>query len=171
MMLQPNPGRKHNSATKLVLIINGPPGAGKSSTAAAVTDAVDSASLVEVDDLRDRPRSGPSMSAFEADARTACRTIKSQLYHADVVVVTDILTQNILDTYRTHLDCRIGTVTVLPSLETCLKRLQGRRSRLEPQRVATVHALVVSQPFGVVLDDELLSPAENAQVIVKRLGL
>jgi adenylate kinase family enzyme len=134
-----------------VLILSGPPGAGKSSVAQALAERYDRVAHVDVDALRHfiTPTGyvAPGKPGFERQqllaTRNACSLARNFLAESIAVIIDDVvITQAQLDAYLAELKsggAPVHFVRLLPSLEACQARNRERREgRMPAQRVEVV---------------------------------
>jgi adenylate kinase family enzyme len=119
----------------MILILTGPPAAGKSTIGSLLAKKINHCAVIDVDLLRAmvaHPRTPPwqgdeGMAQLRLGAANACvlaQNFNRALFH---VVILDVLTDETARIYRhqlEQLDHRI--VRLLPTLETVLQRNQGR---------------------------------------------
>ncbi len=152
-----------------VLILTGPPGAGKTSVALAICERFDRMVHVPVDDLRHWVRAGyrqPWASDAQAAeqlrmaADAAALLTKNAIGYRYSVIVDDVIIGEQAEAYRNALagiEASVQFVTLLPSLDACLTRDAGRISPSLPDRIQTLHAeftgaVARGQQPGAVLD-------------------
>jgi ribosomal protein S18 acetylase RimI-like enzyme/adenylylsulfate kinase-like enzyme len=160
-----------------VLILTGPPGAGKSSVAEALAERYDRVSIIEVDTLRHMitPTGfiGAGRPGFERQRRlgmrNACALALNFLAERFAVVIDDIVvSRDDLDLYRAALaraNAPLHYVRLLPSLQACQTRNRQRSgSRVRPERVEAVcHEFESAGEIGgATIDSTSLSVYETA---------
>ena len=151
-----------------VILLSGPPGAGKTSVAEALCERFDRMVHVEVDDLRHwvkagyrHPWAGDHQAAeqLELAAREAAAIAREAIAMRYSVVITDVALPQQAALYREllgRLPVPAHIVTLLPSLEVTLARDAERRTSI-PERVRPLHRLFTDAVAegtlpGVVLD-------------------
>lgn len=161
-----------------LLILSGPPGAGKTSAALALADRYDRVAHVDVDVLRHfvTPTGfiGPGRPGFERQyalaVRNACCLARNFLAERIAVIIDDaaVVDRAGLDLYLAELGVAgIGVhfVRLLPALDVCLERNQEReQGRVAPERLRKVwqqYSAATNVP-GVTLDNGDLSIYETA---------
>jgi chloramphenicol 3-O-phosphotransferase len=165
-----------------IILLSGPPGAGKTSVAEALCERFDRMLLVEVDHLRHMVRAGyrhlwiadhQALEQLELGARNAAAVALQSVAARYAVVVTDVITAQAVEWYRDALaasPARVELVTLLPTIEEPLRRdaacpdSLAERSRQLHQQLAS-EAAAGALP-GVVLDP---SPDPDPQATADRV--
>lgn len=134
-----------------VIVISGPPGAGKSAVARAICERFDRMLLIEVDELRRwvcagyrRPWDGDAQAAEQQRlvARAACAVAREAIATRYAVAICDVAGPALAGVYREALEgAAVGAhfVTLLPDLETTLAR-GAAGAAPQPERSREVHA-------------------------------
>ncbi|MSQ42169.1 MAG: AAA family ATPase [Dehalococcoidia bacterium] len=166
-----------------VLLLSGPPGAGKSAVAAAICERYDRMLLVEVDELRQWVKAGYrhpwAEDALAAEQRllalrNACAIAREAVALRYAVVIADPMLAEQVPWYRELLEgigCEVHFVLLLPTLAAALARDAGRGADSIPERVRALHAQLSAEAAsgrfpGVVLDT---TQDANAQLTADRL--
>jgi chloramphenicol 3-O-phosphotransferase len=121
-----------------VLILTGPPAAGKSTVARALAERYDRVTHIQVDDLRHMiTPTGyvhPGRPGWELQhrlaVRNACDLARNFLEERFAVIIDDVVDQDDLSYYLEGLESitvPVHLVLLLPSLEVCLARNVGRQ--------------------------------------------
>jgi adenylate kinase family enzyme len=142
-----------------ILLLSGPPGAGKTSVAEAVCERYDRMLRVEVDTLRHWVCAG-YRHPWTADGqwveqralatRNACAIARESIAARYAVVIDDVAFAEDLAAYRDALegvDAIVEAVTLLPDVEATLARDAGRS---EPERVRELHARFAAEAAGAL---------------------
>ena len=160
-----------------VLILTGPPAAGKSSVARALADRYDRVAHIEVDTLRHfvtaTGYAAPGKSGFERQqalaTRNACSLARNFLEERFAVIIDDVVVEpEHLQQYLNQLRAAgapVHFVSLLPSLDTVLARNQQRaEGRLSAERVEKVWRdfVAAGEIGGVTVDSTSITAAETA---------
>jgi adenylate kinase family enzyme len=165
-----------------IILLSGPPGAGKSSVAEALCERFDRMLLVEVDDLRHMVRAGyrhpwiaghQALEQLELGSRNAAAIALQAIAMRYSVVVADIITTRTAAWYQDAFGATfapIELVTLLPTLHETLRRDAARQHSL-PERSQELHQQLSDEAAagdlpGVVLDT---SNDPNAHATADRL--
>ena len=151
-----------------IILLSGPPGAGKSSVAEALCERYDRMLLIEVDDIRHMVRAGyrhpwvddqQTREQLQLAIRNASAIALQSAATRYSAVITDVITAEAVAWYRDALastSVSIELVTLLPSLEETISRdvdrdgsMAGRASTLHAQLAAEINAGSIP---GAVLD-------------------
>ena len=158
-----------------VLILTGPPGAGKSSVAEALAERYDRVAHIDVGLVRNfvAPTGrGPSEirdRLSELAVRNACALARNFLAERIAVIIDDVVvTLANLEAYVDQLraaDDPIHYVRLLPSLEVCQARnVERTEGRQPPSRVETIwrQFAAAGEIGGSTIDSSALTAYETA---------
>jgi chloramphenicol 3-O-phosphotransferase len=159
-----------------VLILTGPPAAGKSAVAQALAERYDRVAVIDVDTLRHfiTPTGyiAPGKPGYERQralaTRNACALARNFLAERIAVIIDDVVIEP--SHVAQHVDELKATgvpvhyVRLLPTLEVCMERNAARPDRVAPERLETVYAYFTAADAypGVTIDSSALTVYETA---------
>ena len=153
-----------------ILLVSGPPGAGKTSVTLAVAERYDRMLRIEVDTLRHwvaagyrHPWAGDAQAAEQRllAVRNACAVARESIAARYAVVIDDTAFADDLAAYRDTLggvDALVQAVTLLPSLDAALERDAGRA---DPARVREAHARFAAEADAGALPGAVLDTSHD----------
>lgn len=156
-----------------IILISGPPGAGKTSVAEALCERYDRMLLVEVDDLRHMVRAGyrhpwvddhQAREQLQLGARNAAAIATQSAALRYAVAVTDVITAEAVAWYRdafAEAAVRVELVTLLPDLETTMARDAGRDGAMG-ERAEALHAQLTAEIDAGAIPGAILDTSAHA---------
>lgn len=165
-----------------IIIVSGPPGAGKTSVAEALCERFDRMLHIEVDTLRHMVKAGyrhPWAGDAQAEeqlvlgARNAAAIARESTAARYAVVIDDVVTAAMAVHYIEALrgiDAPVHFVTLLPRLDVTLARDAARRATL-PDRVRVLHEQLTREEEADALPGAVLDTSDdgNAQLTADRV--
>jgi len=163
-----------------VIVISGPPGAGKTSVAEAICERFDRMVHVEVDDLRHWVKAGyrhpwagdhQAQEQLELAVRNACAVARECVTMRYAVVITDVVLPHLAALYRELLtplndaDTASHLVTLLPSLDVTRARDRNRSVTI-PERVDVLHSELSAAIDAHTLPGAVLDTTADANAYV-----
>lgn len=159
----------------MILIITGPPAAGKSTIGPLLANRLARCAVIDVDWLRRmvaQPHSAPwrgtaGMAQLRLGTRNACAVARNCADAEFAVVILDVLTDETADIYQTELaDLKPKIVLLLPVLTEALQRNQTRGQFLTD---AEVELLYTWQEQLTIYDQKIDNTALAAEEVVRQL--
>ena len=156
-----------------IILISGPPGAGKTSVAEALCERFDRMLLVEVDDLRHMVRAGyrhpwvddhQAREQLELGARNAAAIARQSIAARYAVVIADVVTADAVAWYRDALadaGAPVELVTLLPTLEVTLARDRARDHAMR-DRAEALHDQLTSEVEAGAIPGAILDTTGHA---------
>ena len=160
----------------MILILTGPPAAGKTTIGPLLAQQLERCAVVDVDQVRAmvvQPHIAPwrgaaGMAQLRLGAHNACILARNFVSAGFAVVLLDVLTDATAQLYRTELaDLEHRIVLLLPTLETVIQRNRARGQWLTD---AEVELLYQWQQTLTVYDDKVDNTHLSAAVLAAELG-
>ena len=160
----------------MILILTGPPAAGKTTIGPLLAQQLERCAVVDVDQVRAmvvQPHIAPwrgaaGMAQLRLGAHNACILARNFVSAGFAVVLLDVLTDATAQLYRTELaDLEHRIVLLLPTLQTVIQRNQARGQWLTD---AEVELLYRWQQTLTVYDDKVDNTHLSAAVLAAELG-
>ena len=161
------------TVSKKLVMITGPPGAGKSTTAAAVAAKFQPVAEVYTDEIRHRiqPYELPwiepeGKKQLRLGIESACAVARIYLNNGFNVVMNDVLTLEPHEQYKDLLT-EYGGVTVLlmPPLAAVLKRNASREKNIPEARIRLLYSEFNPDDFDIVIDNSEISVTDVVDCI------
>ena len=160
----------------MILILTGPPAAGKTTVGPLLAAQLERCAVVDVDQVRAmvvQPHIAPwrgaaGMAQLRLGAHNACILARNFVSAGFAVVLLDVLTDATAQLYRTALaDLEHRIVLLLPTLQTVIQRNQARGQWLTD---AEVELLYQWQQTLTVYDDKFDNTNLSAAMLAAELG-
>jgi chloramphenicol 3-O-phosphotransferase len=155
-----------------IILVSGPPGAGKSAVAAALCERFDRMLLVEVDDLRHMVRAGyrhpwiadhQTREQLRLGARNAAAIALESVATRYSVAIADVVTAEAVPWYREALAAtpvQVELVTLLPTLEATRAR-DSQRDATMGDRAEALHAQLTAEFAAGTIPGATLDPTAH----------
>lgn len=158
-----------------VVILTGPPGAGKDTVAKALARSLERCAVVETDKLREMVIS-PYRKPWEGEegkqqhrlgSQNASLIAKSFLEQGFAVVITDTISDNIAELYQRSLSSfQPLIIQLLPTFEEIKRRNKQKRTGLDEKEIAMAYEFQRGlTKYGVRIDNTSLSPNSTLEKI------
>lgn len=156
-----------------IILISGPPGAGKTAVGEALCERFDRMLLIEVDDLRHMVRAGyrhpwvddqQTREQLELGARNAAAIALESIAARYSVAIADVITADAAAWYRDALEdspVRVELVTLLPTLEVTRARDRGRDTAMN-ERADALHAQLTAEIAAGSIPGAVLDTTDDA---------
>jgi gluconate kinase len=156
-----------------IILISGPPGAGKTAVAGALCERFDRMLLIEVDDLRHLVRAGfrhadagdhQAREQLELGARNAAAIARQSAAVRYSSVIADIVTAEAVDWYRDAFEgtpTQVDLVTLFPDLDTTEARDISRDAAMG-ERVRVLHDQLASEIEADAIPGSVLDSSTHA---------
>jgi adenylate kinase family enzyme len=160
-----------------VIIVSGPPGAGKSAVAEAICERYDRMLHVEVDTLRHWVRAGyrhpwandaQASEQLRLGRRNATAIARESIAMRYAVVIDDVALAADIEDYRELLrgiDAYVGAVTLLPALDVALTRDRGRSATI-PERARALYAQFAEEAASGALPGAVIDSSADPDAAV-----
>jgi guanylate kinase len=166
-----------------VIILTGPPGAGKSTISSILAKRIKNSAAVSSDDLRGLVKNGKAEVEDKQFAEQLLLGAKNavslaQNFHKNGfnVFLDDILLSDKFDIYYEGLkECNLKIFLLMPSKEVVAKRDLERGSWAMKERATRLHdrftEFIEKNKKFIILDNSHHNPEETAEEIIKIAGL
>lgn len=161
-----------------VIILTGPPGAGKNTIAQIIAKRRNQCAVIDVDLVRWmilQPHKAPwegnaGKKQQMLGARNACLLANSFLKEAYEVIILDVLTTDSARLYQKQLQkSNVKIILLLPTYEEILRRNILRPPRLKKDEVKKLYDQQKGfTEYDEIVDNTNLSPEETAQRVIKK---
>jgi hypothetical protein len=136
-----------------VLVLTGPPAAGKNTVGRLVADRLARSTLVDADQVRAMVRrphiapwyEGEGTAQLRLGVRNTCQLARAFVAEGYAVIALDFLTEETLGIYRAELaSLRPRIVRLLPTLDEAQRRNRERGLWVQPDRVDSLYAQIAT---------------------------
>lgn len=160
----------------MIIILTGPPAAGKNTIARELVALQKRVAVIDVDVLRHmaHPHLAPwcgeeGRFQHELGVQNACSLANNFDEKGFDAVILDVIDDGLAKIYRTALNPKVSIVALLPSFEEVVSRNKARPPVLSDAEIKFLYEQQTQlKIFDTKLDNTLLSPVQTAQLLLSK---
>ena len=159
----------------MIIFINGPINAGKTTVGKLLKEKIGNTALVEIDSLREMIDWMPIEASIPLNLENAVSVIKNFVNRGLNVIVPYPLSKENYEYMRNSLEdlnTKMHFFTLAPELESALRNRGNRElGEDEKERVKHLYKIGIASPsFGEVIDNTHQTPEETTDYILNRIA-